>query len=149
MIELEVTDAPAEADVRAILAGILAINDRHLGRFDRRPLAVIARQDGKLMGGISGETGRGFLQVELLWVAPDRRGRGLGSRLLRAAEEEARRRGCRAACLETYDFQARPFYERHGYRVFGELDGYPNGHRNFCLVKRLEDAGGDRPAPPA
>ena len=79
----------------------------------------------------------------MFWLAPGYRRRGLGSRLLRAAEEEARRRGCRMAWLDTYDFQARPFYERHGYAVFGELDGLPNGHRRWFMRKRLDGSAGD------
>ena len=47
------------------------------------------------------------------------------------------------AWLDTYDFQARPFYERHGYAVFGELDGFPNGHRRWFMRKRLDGSAGD------
>lgn len=39
--------------------------------------------------------------------------------------------------LDTFDFQARPFYERHGYEVFGTLDDYPPGHSRFFLRKDL------------
>ena len=87
---------------------------------------------------MSAETARGPLFIDLFWLAPGYRRRGLGSRLLRAAEAEARRRGCRMAWLDTYDFQARPFYERHGYAVFGELDGLPDGHRRWFMRKRLD-----------
>jgi GNAT superfamily N-acetyltransferase len=134
---VEVGDRPAEADVARILAGLRAHNDGHLGRHDLRALTVTARGPGGLDGGLIGETARGWLFVDMLWVDPAARGRGLGSRLLRAAEAEAVARGCRNAWLDTYDFQARPFYERHGYRVFGELAGYPNGHRRFFLAKAL------------
>ena len=134
---LELTDEPAEADVAALVAGLMAFNEPHLGRSDFRRLGVLARRQGRLAGGLVGETGRGFLFVDLLWVAEEARKSGLGSRLLAAAEGEALRRGCHAAWLDTYDFQARPFYERHGYRVFGELDGFPGGHRRFYLAKRL------------
>jgi GNAT superfamily N-acetyltransferase len=144
MAELEVTDAPAEADVEALLAGLIAFNEPFLGQGDVRPLAVLARTAGRLVGGLAGVTARGFLHVDLLWVAPEARGHGLGSRLLLAAEAEALARGCRSVCLDTFDFQAKPFYERHGYRTFGELTGFPGGHRSHYLVKRLEEReGGD------
>ncbi len=149
---LEVTEEPAEADIAAVLAGLTAFNEPYLGRSDFRRLAVFARRQGGLAGGLLGETGRGFLFVDLLWVVAEARGEGLGSRLLAAAEAEALRRGCHAVWLDTYDFQARPFYERHGYRVFGELDGFPGGHRRFYLAKRLagaaDRAGQDGPATP-
>jgi hypothetical protein len=47
-------------------------------------------------------------------------------------------RGCIGAHLDTFTFQARPFYERHGYAVFGQLDNYPGGHSRFFLSKRLD-----------
>jgi GNAT superfamily N-acetyltransferase len=54
-----------------------------------------------------------------------------------AAEEEARRRGCHHALLDTFDFQARSLYERLGYEVFGTLDDFPRGHQRFFMRKAL------------
>ena len=138
---IEVTDRPAAADVGLLRSGLIADNEPFLGPADFRNLAVLARSAGVLDGGLIGETARGFLFVDLFWVAPGRRGAGLGARLLAAAEAEALRRGCHAAWLDTYDFQARPFYERHGYRLFGELPGFRDGHRRYYMVKDLT---GDR-----
>lgn len=138
MSELEVTDSPAEADVEAVLAGLLTYNEPFLGKRDLRPLAVFARDAGRLVGGLTGSTSRNFLAVDLFWVHPSHRRCGLGSRVLLAAEEEARRRGCHSVRLDTAEFQARPFYERHGYTIFGELDGLGRRYRSFYLVKRLD-----------
>jgi GNAT superfamily N-acetyltransferase len=135
---LEVTDMPSAADREAVIEGLIAFNDRFLGPRDLQPLAVFQRGPEGLLGGLIGETGRGVLKVALIWVAEGERGNGVGSRLLLAAETEAIRRGCRKALLDTYDFQARPFYERHGYRVFFEIDGYPNGHESFLMAKTLK-----------
>jgi GNAT superfamily N-acetyltransferase len=141
---IEVTDEPAQPDVEELLRGLTAFNEPFLGLSDFRRLGILARRrGGDLAGGLIAETGRGFLFVDLLWVDPGARGDGLGSRLLPAAAADARRRGCAMAWLDTYDFQARPFYERHGYRVFGELDGFPNGHRRFYMAKHLAPDGGD------
>ena len=134
---IEVTERPAEVDAGALLAGLIAGNEPFLGPFDFRRLAVLARSAGHLEGGLIGETARGFRTIELFWVAPARRRAGLGARLLAAAEQEALSRGCHAAWLDTYDFQARPFYERRGYRVFGELAGFPGGHTRYYMTKRL------------
>jgi len=65
------------------------------------------------------------------------RGRGAGTRLMQAAEAEARRRECRHMWLETYSFQARPFYEKLGFRVFGHLDGPGPIYPRFFMTKIL------------
>jgi GNAT superfamily N-acetyltransferase len=142
---IELTDAPDPDDARRILQGLVELNRQFLGPNDLRRLAVLARAESRLVGGLLGETSRGLLFVELLWVEIERRRHGLGSRLLAAAESEARRRGCHTAWLDTFDFQARPFYERHGYRQFGELGGLPGGHRRHFMSKRL-DGGSGNPA---
>lgn len=66
------------------------------------------------------------------------RGQGYGTKLMAAAEAEARRRGCRDAYLDTFSFQARPFYERCGYEVFGTLEDFPTGHQRFVMRKSLQ-----------
>ena len=142
---LEVTEMLAAEDLAGILEGLIAFNEPFLGPHDIRPIAVLARQAGRLVGGLTGQTGRGFLEVELFWVEPDARRSGLGSRLLEAAEREAAARGCHSAWVGTYSFQAGPFYERHGYRPFGELTGFPNGHSTSLLVKRLVRPPGSSP----
>ncbi len=59
---------------------------------------------------------------------------------LTAIESEAIRHGCRNSYLDTFDYQAKPFYQRMGYEVFGTLEDYPIGHSRFYLRKRLLDA---------
>jgi GNAT superfamily N-acetyltransferase len=136
---------PAEAVRTAVLAGLVAYNRAHAEAPDFKPLVLTARAaDGTLLGGLVGDTGWRWLHVELLWVADSHRGRGLGRRLLRAAEGEAARRGAIHAYLDTFDFQARPFYEREGYQVFGVQEDFPPGHRRFFMQKTL--TGDDRSA---
>ena len=62
---------------------------------------------------------------------------GVRTKLLTAAEDLARARGCVGASLDTFEYQARPFYEKLGYELFGTLDGYPPGYRQFYLRKNL------------
>ena len=92
-------------------------------------------ESGGLAGGIFGYVWADWLHVVTLWVRADRRGRGLGQALLRRAEEFARGKGCRAAYLSTFDFQAPALYARNGYRVIGRLADYPMGHTHFFLQK--------------
>ncbi|CAL9469934.1 GNAT family N-acetyltransferase [Streptomyces sp. enrichment culture] len=93
---------------------------------------------GELAGGLVGHTWTTWLHVALLWVDERYRGTGLGSRLLGEAERVAREeRGCRAARLETWDFQAPEFYKKQGYEVVCVIPDYPPGITEFTLTKRL------------
>jgi GNAT superfamily N-acetyltransferase len=92
---------------------------------------------GAALGGVTAYTDRGWLYLDCFWLPDGLRRGGWGSRVLAAAEAEALRRGCRHARLFTYSFQARGFYERHGYTVFGVLDGFPPGHSQIWMRKDL------------
>jgi GNAT superfamily N-acetyltransferase len=101
---------------------------------------VLRSERGDVIGGILGQLWGGWLQVTFLWVTEAARGQGYGGRLVQAAEAYAHARGAIGATLETFSFQARPFYERLGYEVFATLDGYPPGHAKFFLRKTLTEA---------
>jgi GNAT superfamily N-acetyltransferase len=73
----------------------------------------------------------------VLWVHEDHRDSGLGSRLMEMAEDQAKGRGCHSSYLNTFSYQARPFYERLGYVVFGTLTDFPKGHERYYMMKRL------------
>lgn len=136
--EVTLAETPGRAAHDAILDRLLAFNTARAGPSDRRPLAVLLHAPGGgLLGGLWGETAHGWLAVELLFVPEGLRGLGLGTRMVRRAEDEARARGCRGAWLRTFEFQARGFYERLGYAVFGELADHPPGHRCYFMRKTL------------
>ena len=97
----------------------------------------VRRPDGNVVGGLVGATVWGWLLVKELWVAEGHRGNGYGRALVQAAEMEAQKRGCHHAMLDTFDFQARDFYEHRGYAVFGELDDFPRGHVRYFMRKTL------------
>jgi GNAT superfamily N-acetyltransferase len=138
---LEIAEKPRAEDRKPILDGLIAYNTAVAGPSHMRPLCVRVRDDdAQVAGGLWGYTMRGWLFVELLYLPEIARRARLGTRVMAMAEQEARTRGCIGAWLDTFSFQARPFYERLGYRVFGELVDYPPGHRRFFLAKRLDDA---------
>ena len=133
-------DPPPEAR-DAIGAVLRRYNEDYIPGDDptRSSFALLVKSPGseKVLGGLLARTWREMLSVELVALPPELRGSGLGSRLLGLAEEEARRRGCRNAWLQTAAWQARGFYEKLGYRLFGQLDDYPAGHPRYFLTKRL------------
>ncbi len=79
----------------------------------------------------------GKVHVRTLWVHPDHRSKGLGSRLVGWAEERGRELGCVAVVVDTMSFQAPDFYTRRGYRQFGLSEGYAGGASRHYLEKKL------------
>jgi GNAT superfamily N-acetyltransferase len=117
---------------------INAFNVAATGLADGGLLAIAVRENGgDLRAGLFGWTWGGCGYIEVLWVRDDQRGRGLGTRLLAAAEQEIHRRGCGQVALSTHSFQAPGFYARLGYEECGRTPAYPRGHDQIHLVKRL------------
>ncbi|HEY2585788.1 MAG TPA: GNAT family N-acetyltransferase [Tepidisphaeraceae bacterium] len=138
-IDCETTHSPEL--VAAVRDGLRRHAEQHVGWNEYADLAMVARDgNGTLAGAALGETGRGWLHISMVWVDERFRRQRLGARLLEAIEQEAVRRGCRGVYLDTFSYQARPFYEKFGYEVFGTLDDYPPGHKRFFLCKRLGQA---------
>src|SRR5688572_25039101 len=133
--------SPSEEVRATVRAGMRRYTESRVPWEEYADLAVVARaDDGAVIAAALGETGRGWLHVSVVWVDERSRGRRLGTQLLYALEAEAIRRGCHGAYLDTFSYQARPFYEKLGYVVFGTLDDYPFGHQRFYMRKRLEKA---------
>ena len=78
-----------------------------------------------------------WLRIDVLWVPDELRGKGYRHRLLDRAEELGRSRGCNFAMLDTFEFEARDFYEAHGYVIQSQTDGFPAGHTQYHLTKVL------------
>lgn len=97
----------------------------------------LKNEHGEILGGLLGSIWGGWLHISYLWIDEAVRGRRWATQLMARAEAYARDRGCHSADLDTHSFQARPFYERRGYEVFGTLDDYPAGHKKFFLKKKL------------
>ncbi len=132
------TDAPDDALRDGILKPLLAYNESKTSRSDHRPLIIaVDDADGRVLGGLWARTAFDWLFVELLIVPEALRGQGIGRELMKRAEDEARRRGCHSAWLDTFEFQARGFYERLGYTCFGELANYPTGSARYFMKKGL------------
>lgn len=141
-MEYRLTDEQTAApdDVAAVREGLNQYNWRHVQPDSYGPIHLFVRDEtGAVVGGLLGGTYWGWLYVEILWLSDDLRHQGWGTRLLAEAERIAVERGCHGAHLDTMDFQARPFYERQGYSVFGILDDVPLGHQRIFLKKKLRD----------
>ena len=132
------TEARQE-DLAAITAPLLEHNLRSAPPPNFFHVSLLLQNNhGKTVGGLWGRGAYEWLFVEYLAVPADLRGQGLGTALLRKAEQIAREHACIGVWLDTFDFQARPFYEKLGYKVFGRLDDHPRGVSQYWLQKRLE-----------
>jgi len=129
-----------ETDCDTVVEGLRSYNAAFRQWADQEPLNLFLRdEEGQIQGGLLAVTRWHWLQIGILWLAEECRGQGYGSAILCRAEEIGRGRGCRRASLDTAEFQARAFYERHGYRVFGELEDYPPGWRTYFMEKTLAE----------
>ena len=57
---------------------------------------------------------------------------------MEAAEQFALSQGATNVSLDTFAYPARPFYEKLGYKLFGTLEGFPPGQRQYFLTKAIE-----------
>lgn len=100
---------------------------------ESEPLNLYVEDEhGEIMAGLVAETFGNWLEIEYLFVKEDLRGQGIGSQLLHQAESEAKKRNCRFAFVNTYQFQAPAFYQKHGYKEVFTLKDYPyTGQRHY------------------
>ena len=126
-------------DMNIILEGLGQNILKHLGNIELgRSVRIFLRDgEGRTVGGIAGDIFGGWIYISLLWVDEALRNQGYGTQLLKRLEAEAVQLNCKYAHLDTYSFEAKPFYERAGYEVFARLDEYPAGHTKYFLKKVL------------
>jgi GNAT superfamily N-acetyltransferase len=133
-VSIELIEQPDAHLCQVIEAKLMAYNFAHLG-YKKIPVALVDYDDNKemLCAALAKVYGQWFL-LEYLWVDERLRGQGKGSEMLARLEQVAREKGCRYILLDTLDFQAKPFYEKHGYSLQWQQDNYPeHGHKYFLL----------------
>jgi GNAT superfamily N-acetyltransferase len=139
--EFVITSEPSPEQVQYLEDRIYEFNSSVTGITDGEWLAIFVKDgQGRIVAGICGNTWGGCFEIRQFWVKEARRKQGLGTRLLGAAENEARQRGCRQVLLMTFTFQAPAFYAKHGFEVVAVVDNHPHGHKNLLLRKRLGES---------
>jgi len=139
-LRITIPEEPTDAHRDAVLAPLRAFNIAQAGDPHIRPVVILLTDEqGDHVGGLWGECAYDWLFVELLAIPEDQRGGGSGKALMAEAERIARANGCIGLWLDTYEFQARGFYEKLGFEVFGALDDHPIGQKRFFLRKQLNE----------
>ena len=129
---------PSEKETKLIREALFEFIREKVGDDGHTPLNIVEYDaDGNIIGGILGGTYWGWMYVDILWVREDHRKKGIGSKLLSAAEKEAKSRGCHHVHLDTMSWQAPEFYKKHGYTVIGILPDIPSGNQKYLLMKEL------------
>lgn len=134
------TESPSPEAYDALLAELRRFTTRAVGAPDNSDFALLIRdaETGDPIGGLWAQSRWGGFHIDMIVVPESLRGQGVGTHLMQAAEAEARRRRCRHMWLDTYSFQARPFYEKLGFTIFGQLEGPAPIHPRFFMMKPLD-----------
>jgi ribosomal protein S18 acetylase RimI-like enzyme len=132
--------AAASADLDALLALENAVftTDKLTRRGFRRLLAastaelIVVDENGVLAGYamLFYRKGASVARLYSIAIAPVAAGKGIGLRLLDAAEAAAQRRGCTRLRLEVNEHNARAIalYRKSGYELFGRHADYYDDH---------------------
>ncbi|QMI03349.1 GNAT family N-acetyltransferase [Citrobacter sp. RHB25-C09] len=125
-MQLHIADTVTEEDQTALLTGLRAYNLQFLKTTNFGDLAVYWRDDrNEIQGGLIGKIKGEWLCIEFLWMHESLRKGGYGTKLMQAAEQTARERGCHRALVDTMSFQALPFYQKNGYQLELTLNDFP------------------------
>jgi GNAT superfamily N-acetyltransferase len=135
-LTLSVEPNPTPADVGVVERGLFLFEENRLGSPEHAHFAIFLRDDlGQIQGGVDGHIMWGRLFIKTLWVPEMLRHQGLGTRLMHAAEQEGKQRGCRSLWLTALGDRALHFYTRLDYTIFGVLQDYVEGQSLYSLQK--------------
>lgn len=130
---------PNKNEIEFVNNALEKFNNMHVGPDNHLLLNIVEYDENQnVIAGILGGTYWVWLHIDILWVDENFRSKKIGSRLLIAAENEAKKRGCHSVHVDTMSWQAPEFYKKHGYELISELDNIPNGYKKFHFIKRLD-----------
>jgi len=135
-MNVELDESPRPEDFRTLVDGVRLFNRDQTGDEWPRPVAFYIRDaERRIIAGVQGTLWGRSMHIDALWVDEPHRGSGYGSKLMKAIEDYAAAHAHPLVYLETTSFQALPFYEGLGYRMFGELPRISEGHTLYFLMK--------------
>ena len=130
---------PNKNEIEFVNNALEKFNNMHVGPDNHLLLNIVEYDENQnVIAGILGGTYWGWLHIDILWVDEKFRRKNIGSQLLIAAENEAKKRGCHSVHVDTMSWQAPEFYKKHGYELISELNNIPNGYKKFHFIKRLD-----------
>ena len=130
---------PNKNEIEFVNNALEKFNNMHVGPDNHLLLNIVEYDENQnVIAGILGGTYWGWLHIDILWVDENFRSKKIGSRLLIAAENEAKKRGCHSVHVDTMSWQAPEFYKKNGYKIISELNNIPIGYKTYHAIKRLD-----------
>lgn len=122
-----------------MIGNLLDAYNRKFEKYDESDFLISLRDaSGKVRGGFYVVCYYDAAFIKWVVIDEEFRGKGLGRKLMAAAEKEARKRGAKMIWLDTFSYQAKPFYEKLGFQTFGTLKYPRKGLSRAFMVKSLE-----------
>ncbi|RXJ72800.1 GNAT family N-acetyltransferase [Veronia nyctiphanis] len=137
-MDIEVLSNPPQSLVDFLENKIDKFNLEHWEVKERHPLAVQLKDaQGNIIAGAAARSFGKWLLLDNLWVDDSLRGKNVGSKVLQKIEEAGKLRSCEMCLLDTLNFQAMPFYRKHGYEVQWVQENYPESGCKYFMTKAL------------
>lgn len=137
-MNIEIIERPPQDLVDFLDNKIIEFNQANREINDRYPVAVTVKNNhDEIVAGASGVTFGNWLHLTTLWVNEQLRGKNYGSTLLNEIERAAKSRNCKQCLLDTLDYQAMPFYQKHGYKIVWTQENYPLTGCKYFMTKAL------------
>lgn len=95
----------------------------------------IVYDDDKVIGGAIGFIKYNWYFLDLLYVDKEYRGKNIGSQLINEIEEISKSEKLTGVRTETWDFQAKEFYEKNGFELYATFKDCPPGTIDNFLRK--------------
>jgi GNAT superfamily N-acetyltransferase len=141
VVEIRLKVRPTQTEVNRVMRGLVGFNRAAFPNpIDYLPVGLFITdpKTKKISGGLTGYGGYDWMFVQFLFVPEELRGQGVGTKLMERAEEWARAEALIGIWIDTFEFQARGFYEKLGFTLFGTIEDHPVGSRRYFLQKRLD-----------
>ncbi|CAO95095.1 GNAT family N-acetyltransferase [Erwinia tasmaniensis] len=137
-MQIEISANITDSDREELFCGLDGYNSQFIDTRLWGQFGVYSRNtSGAMVGGLLASREGLWVRIDYLWISEEARGSGLGSMLMKAAEQEGKRTGCRHALVDTFSFQALPFYVKQGYQLQMSLPDFPEeGIQRHYLTKQ-------------
>lgn len=126
---------PSGDVIKAIEKPLVNEFGEHVPPYIKTPYTLSVEIDGEIIGGLTGYSVWDWFYIDSIGVEKKHRGNKIAQKLMKQAEEEAKKRDCSGVWLHTITNQAPDFYRKMGYEEFGRMDNCPKGQTRFLFKK--------------